>query len=190
MATETVKIENYEDIVRRIRKVAGSIEAREFTAKTANHHLQAMRPRINRGINREGGKFPPYSTKPMYVSKNTPGLRSYIKPKGKTGRTRFANGKRLKSQYFPRGYAEFRRAMGLSNRNRLELRSQMLKSMAVTNYGREGSQIIFSRREENLKAAGNEQKYGFWGFTRDEQKGNLKFAFRLFQDYLDKAATR
>lgn len=184
----SMQLENYEPVVRRIRLLSGGIEARKFTAKCATHQLQAMRPRINSGIDRNGNRFKAYSSEPMYISKATPGFRSRIKPVGKAGEKQFANGKKHKSQYFPRGYAEFRLAMGLSNKNRLELRSKMLNSMTVSNYGKDGSQIVFSRREENQKALGNERRYEFWGFTREEQKSNLNYARRLFNDIIAKAA--
>jgi len=179
-----ITMPNYKRVVAKIKKLKGAIEVRKFMELCAIHQLGEMRPRVLRGINVTGGKFPAYSTKAFYFPKKTPGLRSKVKPVGKTGKKTFANGNKHKSQYFAGGYSEFRRKMGLSNRNRLSLRGKMLASMTVKPYTADGAQIAFSRRIENLKAAGNNEKYNFWGFTRDEQKSNLNFADRLFQDEL------
>lgn len=59
------------------------------------------------------GTIGKYSTKPIYISnKQSP---KKLRPKGKTGKTKFANGQRHVSAYFAGGYKEFRGQVGRVN---------------------------------------------------------------------------
>ena len=63
------------------------------------------------GLDAKGAPIGRYSAKPMYVNTTDASPRK-IQGKGKTGKTRFKNGKPLKSTYFAGGYREFKMKVG------------------------------------------------------------------------------
>lgn len=72
------------------------------------------------GLDSKGAPIGRYSAKPMYVNTKDASPRK-IQGKGKTGRTKFKNGKPLKSTYFAGGYKEFKMRVGRGNKFNLFL---------------------------------------------------------------------
>ena len=77
--------------------------------------MATMRRRIHQqGKASDGSLIGEYSTEPMYVSMsaNIGSIKMFGEPVGKTGKSKFKNGKPHKSKYFKNGYKEFKTAIG------------------------------------------------------------------------------
>lgn len=132
---------------------------REYTAKlesmkkggqgyvtTMREIATTMRAEIGRRVHSEGknsndSDIGQYSKKPIYVNTDANVGRSFGRPIGKTGKSKFESGKKKgqdhKSRYFAGGYNEFKTAIG---RNRLgkvnfSLSGQMSNQFSVVEVG-------------------------------------------------------
>lgn len=120
-----------------------------------------------------------YSTKPMYVSK-TPDLKSFP-TKGKTGKTKFNNGKNHASAFFANGYKGFRASQNRQNSFvDLKLTGQLQKDMS-NSLTRLNPSIWVTGTKNKInseKAEGAENKYGnIFNLSKDE-KENFKEILR------------
>ncbi|RLC65510.1 MAG: hypothetical protein DRI01_00690 [Chloroflexi bacterium] len=164
-----VEVFNINQIRQKFQQLS-DIDFRSELYKISVSFIPEMIKRISKGIDKDKGKFKPYSEKPIYVSSRRPGLKS-IRPLGKTGRRKFKSGKPLVCRYFPRGYRQFREYMGRRvNADRLIFTGKMLNSIYSTVYGTNSVKITFSRSEEAKKASGQHERYNFWGLTFDGRK--------------------
>lgn len=142
-----------------------------------------MRGELTRRIHSEGknsanATIGEYSTKPIYVSVNNNVGRSFGRPIGKTGRSKFESGKKKgqdhKSRYFAGGYKEYKTAIG---RNRLgtvnlSLSGQLANQFSVIATSN-GYGLGWNNTEMFERAGHLEKKYGqgskVWALTEDEK---------------------
>mgnify|MGYP007096683634 CR=1 FL=1 len=97
-----------------------------------------MKHRIqNKGLSTDGTKIGDYSTSPIYVSLLNNAGKSIGQPIGKTGLSVFKSGKKKGqdhfSRYFPRGYSQYKTAIGRNTLGsvNLTLTGQMMGQMSV-----------------------------------------------------------
>jgi len=155
---------------KQLEKLKGNFDYAQLTLSLAMDSKTMITERTLKGIDINGKAFKVYSKTPMYISKNTKGLKSYIKPVGKTGQKKFRNGKPHKAQYFALGYYEFRAFTGRGvDSDRLSFSGKMLKSMSAKQNGNNAI-LYFQSNEEALKAQGNQAKYNFFGLSIGELK--------------------
>lgn len=176
-----------------IKDVVGSLAAKLATLQkggagydsTLREVATTMRAEMSRRIHSDGknsndADIGRYSTKPIYVSVATNVGRSFGRPIGKTGKSKYASGKKKgqdhKSRYFAGGYSEFKTAIG---RNRLgkvnlSLSGQIANQFSVIATSN-GYGLGWSNTEMQDRAAALEKKYGqdsfkVWALTESEQK--------------------
>ena len=95
---------------------------------------------------------------------------------------RTSKGRSYKGSFFKKynaQYKAYRLSRGRSSKPNLEFTGKMLGSMAVISSSRQ-AEIYFTRGTESKKAAMNEKKRPFFGFSRSEQKQLGK----VFERYL------
>jgi hypothetical protein len=110
------------------------------------------------GIAADGSAIGTYSTKPLYANPRRIAGTSFS-PRGKTGKTKFENGKSHVTRYFPKGYRELRQTAGRQSA-RVDLRfSGTLRSAWLP--GRQGNAWVigFSDQVNADKGAGNEDHF-------------------------------
>lgn len=135
------------------------------------------------GLASDGTKIGSYSTKPMYVSVKANVGRSFGRPIGKTGLSKFKSGdkkgKDHTSRYFPGGYNQYKTVIG---RNRLgsvnlslsgTLNNQLTLQATERGYG-----IGWANAELYKRAKALEKKYGkpIWKLTDEETGKTISIA--------------
>lgn len=104
--------------------VGDIIDKRGMTT-LGNTVVALIRRRTQQGVDADGDKFTPYSTRPIYISRFR-GTGARLKPKGgqpsRTGA----------SIYYAGGYAEYKRLSTGSNAVNLTLSGQLMRSIRVT----------------------------------------------------------
>lgn len=136
--------------------------------------LGEIRTRIHeQGKAADGGDIGQYSRTPMYVSANANPGKSFGRPIGKTGKSKFANGQDHKSRYFPGGYNEYKTAIGRNQLGRvnLSLSGQLNNQLNVVSTQR-GYGLAWADKEKFERAGHLEKKYGkkIWSLTEDERE--------------------
>lgn len=110
------------------------------------------------GKNSKGGQIGKYSTKPLYFDPKDSPVK--FTPKGKTGKTQFADGKPHVTRYFPDGYKGVRGAAGRrTDRVNFDFTGKLRFSHTIGFQGQKVS-LGFDSRREGEKAAGLERKFG------------------------------
>lgn len=140
--------------------------------------LASMQTRIYEdGEKSDSTKIGKYSTTPIYVSVVANPGKSFGRPIGKTGQSKFADGRDHKSRYFKDGYDGFKSAIG---RNpgfvNLSLSGQLNSQMSIittsTGYG-----IGWIDTEKVDRALALQDKYGkLWSLTQNENEQAKKIA--------------
>jgi hypothetical protein len=164
---------------------AGNYEGLLRTVATTT--MAEMKTRIHEnGLASDGTLIGKYSRKPMYVSKSANVGRSFGRPIGKTGKSKFKSGADHSSRYFPGGYDEYKTTIG---RNKLgsvnlslsgQLNSQLSIQPTETGYG-----IGWEDAEKFKIAKAMEKKYGkkIWALTEEEKTLTITTA----KNYLKRA---
>ena len=67
--------------------------------------------------------------------------------------------------------------------DRLIFTGRMLNSMTVDMIG-QGAIIHFSRDEEDAKARGNQERYNFFGLTKEERKQVVRLGQKRFEEIM------
>lgn len=121
-------------------------------------------------IKRKDGKYQNYSTLPLYVSKKQSS--KIGAPKGKTGKSKFKDGKAHTSRYLPEGYKEFRKILGrqtgvvdfkLTGELRLDFSNGQVnnpKPIPLPFSGGNAYAILLRKEINQDKREGLEEKYG------------------------------
>ena len=173
---------DFDRLAKKMKKLKGKMNARAMAMGMLQTAERKALPRIRNGYSITGAKFPPYSREPMYVPVKTRGF----KPKtgrGKTGKTTFNNGRKHKSYYLPGGYKQMRSLSGRSiTGDRLDFTGSMLGVMRVVPYGQTGAKWHFTQPKEAEIAAGNQEKYNFFGLHADERRSALLFGQRKIKE--------
>lgn len=137
------------------------------------------------GKNANDSDIGQYSTKPIYVSaKSNPG-RSFGRPVGKTGKSKFqSTGLDHTSRYFEGGYNEFKTAIGRNQLGKvnLSLSGQLSNQFSVIPTS-EGYGVGWADTEKRERADHLENKYGkVWGLTPEEKKLSLMIVEKHLRD--------
>lgn len=115
-----------------------------------------------------------YNTKAFYAGKSQlKGLpKSKFKPKGKTGQSKFKNGKPHKTTYLKNGYFQFRKVAGRQNRY-VDLNLTGASERSIQ-FGTEGDAVVFGftddRRRKILEANELRFKKQIFTLSQDEIK--------------------
>lgn len=128
------------------------------------------------GLDTFGSKIGSYSTNPFYINPNSPTLlgvsTSGIKPEGKTGKTKFKNGKPHRSKYLSEGYAELRQLTGRqSDTVDLNFSGSLERSVKVIEFG-EISTVTYTIESEAEKMIWNETRFGTEIHTVSDEERN------------------
>lgn len=143
------------------------------------------------GKNSQGADIGHYSTEPIYVStKNNPG-RSFGRPIGKTGKSKFKGGEKAgadhTSRYFAGGYNEYKTAIGRNTLGKvnLSLSGQLAAQFAVVETN-DGYGIGWVDTEKRERAGHLQQKYGaVWSLTQQEKELSKKIAEQKIKEILN-----
>jgi len=114
------------------------------------------------GLTTDGSQIGQYSTRPFYQNPNalTGVASSGVTPVGKTGKSRFKNGKAHKTKYLPRGYAELRELTGRQPAKvDLNFSGSLERSIKVIE-NESGAAISYTNDFEAEKMEGNEIRFG------------------------------
>lgn len=138
-------------------EVVNRIELVAFKALEA----QYKRRIYVQGRDSQGKPIGRYSTTPFYVNpQKLVGLpKGKFKPRGKTGKVKFKNGKPHKTRYLRNGYKELRETAGRQTKNvDLNLTGSMFASVAV---GRKGKRLIlgYTSAKSALIMDGQEKRF-------------------------------
>lgn len=128
-----------------------------------------MRERIfTDGIAADGSEIGKYSTEPIYVNpKNSP---KKFAPKGKTGNTKFADGKAHKTRYFEQGYKGFRAKAGRQT-SKVDLRlSGNLRNSFLPDFSKDDPVIGFRTDHFGEIAKGNEERFNTLVFANTDEE--------------------
>lgn len=124
-----------------------------------------------------------YSTKPIYITfKQNPG-RSFGKPTGKTGLSKFKSGKRKgenhRSKYFAGGYNQFKTEIGRNQLGKVNLSlSGQLNNQLTIVTNQYGFTIGWPNAEMKKRADALEKKYGkpIWDMSEKEREVAIEIA--------------
>ena len=118
---------------------------------------------FNKGKATNGDLIGDYSTKPIYISPQSPNLigvkKSNIKPIGKNGQNKFQNGKPHKTAYLANGYKELRQKTGRqSAKVDLNFSGSLFASIQT---GRRGQFVVlgYTNTKKFLVMQGNEKRF-------------------------------
>lgn len=151
-----------------------------------------MKTRIHeKGIATDGSKIGDYSRKPMYVSANANVGKSFGRPIGKTGKSKFVSGAKKgtdhKSRYFPGGYYEYKTAIGRNQIGtvNLSLSGQLNNQLSIQTTGK-GYGIGWADAEKFKIAKAMEKKYGkpIWLLSSEEKQIANKVAEKYIKNAL------
>ena len=118
-----------------------------------------------------------YSKKPIYVSVASNPARSFGRPIGKTGKSKFESGKKAgqdhKSRYFPQGYDQYKTTVGRNQLGKvnLSLSGQFSRQMTIIPTAK-GYGIGWVNNEMFKRSGFFTKKYNkaIWKLTSDEGK--------------------
>lgn len=159
--------------------------------EVATTSLSALRRRIHEeGKAADGSDIGKYSRKPLYVSASANPGKSFGRPIGKAGRSKFETGKRAghdhKSRYFPDGYEGFKNQIGRNTINKVNLflSGTLMNQFQILATGN-GYGLGWSDAERLTIAKAMETKYGkkIYNLT-DEEKTE---AVKVGENYLKRA---
>lgn len=141
------------------------------------------------GYTTNGTPIGQYSTKPFYQNPNSlKGVSSAgVKPIGKTGQSRFKNGKQHKTRYLPQGYKELRELTGRqSEKVDLNFSGSLEKSIKVVQEG-ERAVIRYTSAKEAEIMEGNETRFGqvIHELSKEENELGLDVAVNELRVILD-----
>lgn len=140
--------------------------------------LGEMKTRIHeQGKAADGSDIGTYSKKPIYVSITANPGKSFGRPIGKSGKSKFASGKKKgqdhKSRYFPQGYSEYKTAIGRNQLGKvnLSLSGQLNSQLALIATSR-GYGLGWPDDEKLKRSAFLEKKYGkkIWALAGKEKE--------------------
>lgn len=98
-------------IVEKLTELQSGELGNNLLREVATTQLAEMKVRIfEQGKDDNESSIGQYSTKPIYVNPNNSPKK--FTPKGKTGKTKFANGELHKTRYFAQGYKDFKSEIG------------------------------------------------------------------------------
>lgn len=118
----------------------------------------------------DGGSFPDYSTKPLYMARTH-------RPRPHGGRRQSVTGKRLKSVFYEGGYAQFRRETVGNDRVDLHATMNMMRAFQAKQLTGFKGIVHFIKNAEAKKAAALQKKYNFIGLPqRDHDVLRDRFA--------------
>jgi len=143
----------------RVRRVAGTTLLASNIARIHNEGKAVDDSRIGS-----------YSTKPAYFSPERSPKK--FTPKGKNGKSKFANGKRKKTRYFSNGYKGLRQEIGRQvNTVDLSFTGKLSREFGIDFQGR-GFVIGWTTKDATAKAVQLENKYGkrIWGVSKSDQE--------------------
>jgi hypothetical protein len=140
--------------------------------------LGDMKIRIHqKGLAADGGRIGSYSTKPLYVGVKANVGKSFGRPVGKTGLSKFKSGAKKgqdhASRYFPGGYGEYKSAIGRNEIGsvNLSLSGQMDKELTLIKtdkgYGLGWANADLLERAKFFE--GKKYSKSIWGLTEDEK---------------------
>lgn len=127
-----------------------------------------------------------YSTKATYISLDQSPKK--FTPKGKTGKSKFKNGKSHRSGYFPDGYKGFRNTIGRTTSYvNLQLSGLLKTKLQVQGSGKT-YKVGFEAGYSSDVAQGLEEKYDqqIWGVTPSEEKELVTIVENRINDHLKK----
>lgn len=155
MATYTPK-----EYVKKLNKFALSIQDIKPFYEATNEVIIMQEDRIfNKGLDSKGSPVGNYSTAPIYISlRATP---KKFPAKGKTGQTKFKNGKQHTSGYFAGGYYQFKQAIGRAGAGKkinLELFGHFRKGFANSanpaKLSKTGFEVVYSVKHTGANPKG------------------------------------
>lgn len=114
---------------------------------------------IRQGLKTDGTKIGKYSETPFYAGPKAFIVKSKNKKTGKTGKSKFKNGKSHKTMYLETGYKQLREVQGReSSFVNLEYTGSMMNDYKV---GRDGNDIVvgFTNIEESKKRKANDERF-------------------------------
>lgn len=167
----------------------------ESIRQVATTMLSELGTRVfEKGEATDKGDIGSYSTKPMYVSITANPGRSFGRPIGKTGKSKFTTGKKAgedhKSRYFERGYDQFKTTIGRNQLGKvnLSLSGQFARQMTVIPTSK-GYGIGWTNSEMFKRAGYFTQKYNkkIWLLNEDETKLAKDLAKKYYFENLNNA---
>ena len=157
-----------DDIIRDLRNLASPENIERAGLDAFAEHQKRI---FEDGRNADGGIIGKYSTDPLYVNpKNSPRTFS---PKGKTGKTKFADGTPHVTRYFPTGYKGFRTAAGKVNPTvNLKLFGDLSRSYVPGFIGNKYCYGFISDKFDKI-ATGNEEHFRTSVFEASDQEVDI-----------------
>ena len=152
--------------------------------------LADVKTRIHQqGKASDGGDIGKYSTTPIYVSvKENPG-KSFGRPVGKTGKSKFKSGEKAgqdhASRFFEKGYSEYKTAIGRNQLGKVnlslsgQLDSQLTLIATPKGYGLGWVNDEMPERAKNLE---KKYKKKIWQLTNEEAEAARNTAQILLKD--------
>ncbi len=139
----------------------------------------------------DGSAIGTYSTSPIYVSSKANPGRSFGRPIGKTGKSKFKSGKRKgedhASRYFPGGYNEYKTTIGRNQLGTVNLSlSGQLNNQLTIQATAKGYGYGWPDKEKLKRANALEKKYGkyIYGLTEEELQMAMEVAKKEVMDAL------
>lgn len=170
---------NIEEVTARITAKAatfnkGSVNNETLLRVVATTILADIKTRIHeKGLASDNSAIGQYSTKPMYVSVAANAGRSFGRPIGKTGKSKFkTTGEDHKSRYFEGGYNEYKSKIGRNELGSVNLSlSGQLNAQFTVQPTANGVGLGWPDAEKFKRALALEKKYGkqIWKLTADEK---------------------
>ncbi len=151
----------------------------QVVRKVALGALVDVRMRVfTTGKDSADSKIGDYSTKPSYFASK--GIGKGLSPRGKTGRTKFKNGRALKTRYFADGYSGWKTAIGRNTLGSVNLNLsgsmrnnfQLFKTSSGWGIGWSSTELVDRARNFETK------KYNkpIWMLTKQEQQEASRIA--------------
>lgn len=186
----SITLEQYQNKLSQLAKEGSEKAIESIVVPAANELLANIKNRIIKdGQKSDGSKIGNYSVKPIYVEREAFIQKSKFKPKGKTGKTTFDNGRPHKSMYLQQGYKELRSIQGRP----VDKINEFYSGSTMASYQMEvqSNQVLLGiTNEKSAKIrAGQEKRFGkIFSATRQEiedynkevVKGNKDLVSRIF----------
>lgn len=168
----------------------GNVHYENVVRTVALNALGDVKARIHQqGKASDNSDIGQYSTTPLYVSeKENPG-KSFGRPIGKTGKSKFASGEKAgedhASRFFPGGYNEYKTKIGRNQLGKVnlslsgQLDTQLTLVATSLGYG-----LGWANDEMYLRAGHLEKKYNkkIWALTDEEAEAAKGTAEKLLKD--------